>query len=390
MSNDLSNQDGTTGQPFRLLDLPRELLVSIVRSYRTPIKGSSIGLVIYQGEHVDKQRYRFLRRLCLTHRDILPFAQEELFKRLDIQSNETKDMLNRSMESSERCKGYAGRAESIFLGEYVDSDKLMESGAFNPRELYSMSTLKFSLLSRSCLNYLTFPALTLILSTDRLQNLRRVHLYDPQHDEALVLPNLEIYSVLRTIRINMDTSAAMKSVNLPNLRRLAIHHNYAGGSVGRLYDSIILQLDHMYLYSLPVTDVENLLLRSTALESLHVSCLNYDEGLSRVRDQFLRMDMKELIFSHWIHLETSDDWETDFELIEKFREVVVAKAGLKRVELVFMFIYSERPSYDVSAQALARWSGIKGDLESICVKRGIEVGSLMCYFEDTIDRIWCA
>ena len=138
---------------FRLLDLPRELLVPVVRSYRLPIPGIWDGLVIYGGEE-DEERYEVLRYLCLTHRDILPFAQEELFKMLNIRSHERMDMLNRSIASSERCKEYAGRAESIYVGNRVDTDKLMESGAFNPRELYIEGTMKFSALSRSSLTIL--------------------------------------------------------------------------------------------------------------------------------------------------------------------------------------------------------------------------------------------
>jgi hypothetical protein len=139
---------GSTLQPFRLLDLPRELLVPIVRSYRSPLREYYSGLVIYKGEQ-DVERYRVLRDLCLAHRDILPFAQEELFNRLDIRSDERMYFLNQSIASSERCMEYAGRAESIFLGEVVDPDGLMQSAAFNPRELCIMSTLKFSLLSGS-------------------------------------------------------------------------------------------------------------------------------------------------------------------------------------------------------------------------------------------------
>jgi hypothetical protein len=71
-------------------------------------------VVMYEGEE-GEERYIVLRDLCLTHRDILPFAQEELFKRISIRSNERMDMLNRSIASSERCKEYASRTESIYL-----------------------------------------------------------------------------------------------------------------------------------------------------------------------------------------------------------------------------------------------------------------------------------
>ena len=104
---------------------------------------------MYEGEE-GEERYIVLRDLCLTHRDILPFAQEELFKRISIRSNERMDMLNRSIASSERCKEYASRTESILLKWDVDADKLMESGAFNPRELCGNATVKVSTLSRSC------------------------------------------------------------------------------------------------------------------------------------------------------------------------------------------------------------------------------------------------
>ncbi len=86
----------------------------------------------------------------MTHRDILPIAQEELFKRLDIKSNEQMDLLNRSIIESQRWNEYAVRTESIEFGFGVDMAKLMASGAFNPRELSSSSEgVKFSDLSRS-------------------------------------------------------------------------------------------------------------------------------------------------------------------------------------------------------------------------------------------------
>jgi hypothetical protein len=152
MSDRPSQPADSTRQPFRLLDLPRELLIPIVQSYRSPIEEFSNELVIYEGED-SNERYGLLRDLCLTHRDILPFAQEELFMRITIRSDERMNMLNRSIASSERCKEYASRAESIYLGDRVDTDKLMESGAFNPRELCSEGTIKFSTLSKSCRNH---------------------------------------------------------------------------------------------------------------------------------------------------------------------------------------------------------------------------------------------
>jgi hypothetical protein len=71
------------------------------------------GIFMYYGERYI-ERYDILRTLCLTHQEILPFAQEELFKRLDISSDRRKTLLNASIASSDRCREYAGRAESIF------------------------------------------------------------------------------------------------------------------------------------------------------------------------------------------------------------------------------------------------------------------------------------
>jgi hypothetical protein len=150
MSSRSSQPANSTLQPFRLLDLPRELLIAIVRSNRTRRGEMEEGMILYSGEW-DGKRYKVLRDLCLTHRDILPFAQEELFKMLDIGLDQKRmDMLNRSIASSELCKEYAGRTESIHVN---DADKLMESGAFNPRELYT-DTMKFSFLSKPSLTIL--------------------------------------------------------------------------------------------------------------------------------------------------------------------------------------------------------------------------------------------
>ncbi len=75
-----------------------------------------------------------LRDLCLAHRAILPFAQEELFKRLDIRTSERMELLRRSTKESLRCEEYARRAESIFINGRLNLDCLF-NGMFNPREL---------------------------------------------------------------------------------------------------------------------------------------------------------------------------------------------------------------------------------------------------------------
>jgi hypothetical protein len=348
---------------------------------------------MYEGE-MGKERYRVLRDLCLTHRDILPFAQEELFKRITIRSNERMDRLNRSIASSERCKEYASRAESIFVGNHVDTDKLMDSGAFNPRELFSYSTIKSSPLSKSRLNHRDPSSLTPILSKDRFQNLRRLYLYEAQFDEALALPNLEIYTSVLSSSISIDAEVAFTSVNLPNLRRLVIYHGFTQPrSMGKHFDSIIPQLDHLSLSRVDKTELEHLLLLSTSLQSLH--CY-YDgsehEGLAKALDQIRRNDIKELHFKWVVERESSHNWETDFEAIAKFKNVMGGKDELERVTLELSFDYSQRPSSDVCNRALLRWKGIKDELNSIGLKNGIKVvivSCRYCYDDDESDKpLW--
>jgi hypothetical protein len=334
----------------------------------------------------DEERYEVLRDLCLTHRDILPFAQEELFKRLDIDSDETMDMLNRSIASSDRCMEYASRTESIRLDWGFNLDNLMESGAFNPRELSSEATIKSSTLSKSCLNHATSPALTLISSTDRFQNLRRIDLWKAQLDEALALPNLETFSSVLSSSTSIDAKAAFSSVNLPNLRRLMIFTR--PGSIGKYFDSIIPQLDHLTLSRVDKTDLERFLLLPTSLQS--ISC-KYDssvEGLTGVLAQIMRIDVKEFHFSWSIVRESSDNWETVFEAIAKFKKVMGGKDELKRVTLELSLDYSRRPSSDVCNRALLRWKGIKDELNSIGVKNGIEVATVSCSFSVAGTTVW--
>jgi hypothetical protein len=381
MSDRPSQPAGPTRQPFRLLDLPRELLVVIVRSYRSPIEGRSDGLVIYEGE-MGKERYRVLRDLCLTHRDILPFAQEELFKRITLRSNERMDRLNRSIASSERCKEYASRAESIVLGGSVNVDKLMKSGALDARELLSYVPLRISALSNSRFDRCDPPSLTLILSKDRFQNLRRLHV-SPKFDTALALPNLEMYSSIEWDSISIDAKIAFTSVNLPNLRRLTItFDNTRARGFAQLFELIIPQLDHLTLRGLHETDIEHLLLPSPSLQLLHCSCDSSSEGTTRMIKQIIRIDLKELHFTWSIQRESSDNWETDFDLIEKFKKVMGGKDELERVKLVLSFEYDTSPSRDACNRALVRWKGIKKELELICARKGIEVVALTCSFYD--------
>jgi hypothetical protein len=154
--------------------------------------------------------------------------------------------------------------------------------------------------------------------------------------------------------------------------------------VGKQFDSVIPQLDHFHPYCHYATDLEHLLLLSTTLQSLRC---NYDgsehEGLAKVRHAIGRIDVKELQFEQILQFDSSDNWETDFESIEKFKKVLECKDGLNQVGLDFTFKYRQRPSEDVCNRALARWRGIKAELELICVRRGIEVMELTCHLEDS-------
>ncbi len=68
--------------------------------------------------------------------------------------------------------------------------------------------------------------------------------------------------------------------------------------------------------------------------------------------------------------------------------MVEGKDELKRLNLHFNFRYEQRPLEDVCDQALASWKGIKDELKSICLEKGIEAVALTCNFVygDTI--IW--
>jgi hypothetical protein len=187
----------------------------------------------------------------------------------------------------------------------------------------------------------------------------------------------------------IDAHTTFQSVNLPNLRRLHISHNhYDEKYIDKSYISVVPQLNHLHLWWLCVADVEHLLLLSTALQSLSIEYGNYNEGASKVLNQISRLDVEELRFSPMIAHESSDNWETDFELMEKCKKVIKGKDGLKRVELSFVFNYFERPSDDVCDQALARWKAIKGELELTCVKEGTEVLGLTCRLIHGHDDIW--
>jgi hypothetical protein len=56
----------------------------------------------------------------------------------------------------------------------------------------------------------------------------------------------------------------------------------------------------------------------------------------------------------------------------------------------FVFEYSERASEDVCDQSLARWQGIKGEFESIFIKKNVEVVNLTCRVTTDRYEIWDA
>jgi hypothetical protein len=376
MSDRPSQPAGSTRQPFRLLDLPRELLIPIVRSYRSPIKESDDGMVIYMGEE-EEERYEVLRDLCLTHRDILPFAQEELFKRLEILSDERMNLLNRSIASSERCKEYASRTESIYVEWDVNTDKLAESGALNPRELDSRREVYFSTLSKSCFNLVIPLPLTMISSTDQFQNLRRIRISGAAtFDEELVLPNLEMYDIYQDGIYQDDplyaNSTAFKSVNLPNLRRLLIQHSEGAESFGHIYDSIVPQLDHIALTDLLTGDFDHILGLSTSLQSLHIHCIGPNAQTPTIRHQLVNLDVKEFRYTHEESFE-GEDWVTHLGSIKVFKEVTDKNDNLKAINLTFDFNFIEELSEDACDQSLAWWKGIKEEMRLICVRKEIKV-----------------
>ncbi len=98
--------------------------------------------------------------------------------------------------------------------------------------------------------------------------------------------------------------------------------------------------------------------------------------------------MKELHFGRILGPDSSDNWETDFEMIEKLKKLIAGKDELKQVKLNFTFDYSQAPSMDVCNRALARWKGIKQELKLICVKKGIEVMELTCRFCHNQTPLW--
>jgi hypothetical protein len=161
--------------------------------------------------------------------------------------------------------------------------------------------------------------------------------------------------------------------------------------VGKHFGSIIPQLDHLSLSWVNEPDLERLLLLSTSLQSLHCRYQGSEYGgLAKAFDQIRRLDIKELNFNWMMNQESSHNWETDFEAIAKFKKVMGGKDELERLTLELGFAYDTRPSSDVCNRALARWKGIKKELELICARKAIEVVALTCSFyeAETKTTLW--
>jgi hypothetical protein len=114
-----------------LLKFPTELLRHVVQAYRPPVIVN--GKYIYADER-NTTRYESLRQICLTSKDLLPIAQEELFNRICIESDERAKLLTRSIDQSNRCREYAGKTR--WMSSFPDLGRaLLGGGAFNPRGL---------------------------------------------------------------------------------------------------------------------------------------------------------------------------------------------------------------------------------------------------------------
>ena len=168
--------------------------------------------------------------------------------------------------------------------------------------------------------------------TDQFQNLRRIEVFEAAtFDEELVLPNLEMYDIYQD-EIYQDypryrNPTALKSVNLPNLRRLSIAHSTEVESFGHLYDSIVPQLDHIYLANLMTGDLDHILRLTTSLQSLDIDCSG-PYAPPTIRDQLVNLDVKELRFAHE-EIFDGEDWETHLGSIKVFKEVLDKNDHLK-------------------------------------------------------------
>ena len=228
--------------------------------------------------------------------------------------------------------------------------------------------------------------------TDQFQNLRRIEVFEAAtFDEELVLPNLEMYDIYEDDPLYAN-STALKSVNLPNLRRLSIAHSTEVESFGHLYDSIVPQLDHIYLANLMTGDLDHILRLTTSLQSLRILCHNINRygEIPGLRDQLVHVDVKKLRYDQCTLFE-GEDWERGFSAIKDLKEVLDKKDNLNGVHLCFSYHCSEI-SQDAGDQSLAWWQEIKEEMRLICVRKGVEVLNLTAsiYVGGTRGTIWRA
>jgi hypothetical protein len=192
-----------------------------------------------------------------------------------------------------------------------------------------------------------------------------------------MLPNLETCCIRQSGTVDASCKP-FKSVNVPNLRRVMVQDSLAGGaeSFGHLYDSIVPQLDHIELKGLVSADVSHILGLATSLHSLRVQCDSINGPIPSIRDELIKLDVKELHYVEYKRCE-GEDWETAFRSIRDFKEVMEKNDNLKSVKLAFRYHYNNTLSQDAGDQSLAWWKEMKEETKLICVKKGIDVLKLV-------------
>lgn len=161
-------------QPFRLLDLPPELVAQILRSLRYADDiCDEINDFSYDGEY-DDSRYEMLRLACLTGRSIFPFAQDELYSRLDFRSEASLIMFLEAVDASDGVKRAAERkGQAIFLayesGQLTGSSIRRLGEALPGLEIMSIEGLTISLAHLCALNFCISSLNRLTKSNDMQQ-----------------------------------------------------------------------------------------------------------------------------------------------------------------------------------------------------------------------------
>jgi hypothetical protein len=126
----------------------------------------------------------------------------------------------------------------------------------------------------------------------------------------------------------------------------------------------------MSLTGIAVSDLNHILRLATSLQSLDI-----DSHITSIRDQLIKLDVKEIQYSEYTRCEGAD-WETSFGSIKDFEEVMDKNDNLKAVSLTFRYSFNETLSRHACDQWFARWKQIKEEMRLICVRKGIEVLAL--------------